>query len=80
MDQIPGLSRKVSVLSRLILDQSRPARRLISPVGGLRMRCEQRGETWGSPRAMPHSVAPPSTRTWRQAAAPRAALPAMSSR
>ena len=47
MDQIPGLSRKVSVLSRLILDQSRPARRLISPVGGLRMRCEQRRETLG---------------------------------
>ena len=38
------------------------------------------GKRSGSPRAMPHSVATPSTRTWRRAAARRAALPAMSSR
>jgi mRNA interferase MazF len=38
------------------------------------------GKRSGSPRAMPHSVATPSTRAWRRAAARRAALPAMSSR
>jgi hypothetical protein len=38
------------------------------------------GKRSGSPRAIPHSVATPSTRTWRRAAARRAALPSMSSR
>jgi hypothetical protein len=38
------------------------------------------GKRSGSPRAMPHSVATPSTRTWLRAAARRAVLPAMSSR
>ena len=37
------------------------------------------GKRAGSPRAMPHSVATPSTRAWRRAAASRAALPASSS-
>ena len=36
-------------------------------------------EREGSPRAMPHSVATPSTRAWRRAAARRAASPAASS-
>ena len=42
--------------------------------------CACAGKRSGSPRAIPHSVATPSTRTWLWAAARRAALPAMSSR
>ena len=37
------------------------------------------GSRVGSPRAMPHSVAMPSTRAWRRAAARRAASPSASS-
>jgi len=52
---------------------------LIPNISRPSMRRQQRQRGNGSPRAMPHSVAMPSTLVWRRAAAGRAASPTASS-